>query len=131
LEGLDWSTIFGGVDFKPERFAIGVQTGLVGIDPLPAFLLSVSLLSAENTCHLVSVRVVAWIVVPPLLLILIVTVVVLWPDVLAILLASILLILGKKLFLAVLGRHCLLPPLVGQPGYVVCLWPHPWNGAQL
>jgi hypothetical protein len=62
---------------RSEKFAVGVQTGLVGIDPLPAFLLSVSLLQAENLCHLVSVRVVAWIVVPPLLLILIVSLVVL------------------------------------------------------
>ncbi len=76
---------------------------MVGIDPLPAILLLVSLLPAENTGHFVPVEIVAWIVVSPLLLSLVVPVVVLRPDVLASLLASILLVLQEELLLVVLG----------------------------
>ncbi len=72
---------------------------MVGIDPLPAILLSVSLLPAENKRHFVPVEIVAWIVVSPLLLSLVVPVVVLRPEVLASLLASILLILREELLL--------------------------------
>jgi hypothetical protein len=49
LEGLDWSTIFSSVNFWPEWFTALIQTGLVGIDPLSAVVLFVSLFPAENT----------------------------------------------------------------------------------
>ncbi len=61
-----------------------------------------TLLSSENARHFVAVGVVARVGVPPLLLILVVSVIVLWYEILTVLLTSILLILGKKLLLAIL-----------------------------
>jgi len=90
LKGLDWCTGLSRVDLRPERFSIGVQAGLVGIDSLPAVFLMVALFSAKDACHLVVVSVVAGVIAPPLLLIILVTVV-LWPKVLTSLLTSILL----------------------------------------
>jgi len=104
LKGLDWCTGLSRVDLRPERFSIGVQAWLVGIDSLPAVFLMVALLSAEDACHLVAVRVVAGVIVPPLLLIISVTVV-LWSENLASFLTSILLRLGVEFFLTIL-RDC-------------------------
>jgi hypothetical protein len=64
-----------------------------------------SLFAAENASHLVPVWVIVRIIAPPLLLALIVAVVVLLPDVWAILLASILLVLWEKLLLVILGDN--------------------------
>jgi hypothetical protein len=52
LEGLDWSTIVSSIDFWPKSFTVRVSTGLIGIDPFPAFLLLMSLFPAEDTGHL-------------------------------------------------------------------------------
>jgi hypothetical protein len=65
LESLDWSTIFGSIDFWPKSFTVGIQTGLVGIDSFSAFYLMMSLFSAENAGHLVFVVVVARVVGSP------------------------------------------------------------------
>ncbi len=61
-----------------------------------------TLLPAENAHHFVVVGVVAWVVVPPLLLILAVLIVVLWSEILTVLLAPILLVLGEEFLWAVL-----------------------------
>ena len=90
LEGLDWGTVLRSVYFRPKRFTAQVQTGLVGVDPLSAILLFVALFLAEDSSHLIPVRVVARIR-PPLLLV-IVSIVVLCAVVLMVLLASILLV---------------------------------------
>ncbi len=90
LEGLDWGTVVRSVNFRPKGFTAQVQTGLVGIDPLPAILLFVTLFQAEDARHFVPVGVVAQIQ-PPLLLV-IVSIVVLRVVILTILLASILLV---------------------------------------
>ncbi len=100
LEGLDWGTVFRSVKIRPERFTTQVQTGLVCVDPFSAIFLFVALFLAEDTGHLVPVRVVAWIR-PPLLLV-IVSVVVLLMIVLTVLLASILLVRWCELPLPIL-----------------------------
>ncbi len=102
MEGLDRCTIVSCVDFRPEGFSTEVQAWLVGIDPLSANLLTLTLFSAENARHLVAVGVVARVVVPPLLLILAVLIAVLWSEILTALLTLILRVLGKELLLAVL-----------------------------
>ena len=102
LESLDWCTIIGSVNFRPESFTACIQTGLVGVDPLPTVFLPVSQLFAEDACRFVTIRVVAWtgVVVrarSPLLLV-VGPIAVLGSIVLAVLLASILLIrLGESL----------------------------------
>jgi hypothetical protein len=59
---LDWSStsIVSQVDLCPESFgiAIGIQTRLIWVNALPAHLLSIPLLSAENACHHVPVGIV-------------------------------------------------------------------------
>jgi hypothetical protein len=102
LESLDWGTVFSSVNLRPKRFTAQVQTGLVCVDPLSAIFLFVALLPAENTGHLVPVRVVAWIW-PPLLLV-IVSIVGLRAVVLTVLLASILMVRWCELPLPILGN---------------------------
>jgi hypothetical protein len=67
LEGLNWCPIFHGIYFRPKNFTIGVQARLIGIDPLPALLLTVALFPSENAVHLVSIGVVARVGSPLLL----------------------------------------------------------------
>jgi hypothetical protein len=71
---MDWSTtsIVNCVDFWPESLAIGIQTRLVGVDPLPTLILAVSLFPAENASHLVPVSVAPRIAGSPGCLILVV-----------------------------------------------------------
>jgi len=90
LESLDWCTILCSVNFRPKRFTAQVQAGLVGVDPLSAILLFMTLFPLEDASHFVPVGVVARIR-PPLLLV-IVSIVVLRVVILTILLASILLV---------------------------------------
>ncbi len=82
-------------------FSNGVQAWLVGINPLYANLLMVTLLSAENSRHFVVVGVVAGAVVSPLWLIAPIIVVLLY-EILTSLLTPIWLTLGIKLLLSIL-----------------------------
>jgi hypothetical protein len=91
LKSLDWGTVFSSVNLRPKRV----------YRSSPIFLF-VALLPAENTGHLVPVRVVAWIW-PPLLLV-IVSIVGLRAVVLTVLLASILLVRRCELPLPILGN---------------------------
>jgi hypothetical protein len=100
LEGLNWCPIFCGIDFRPKVFTIGVQAWLVGIDPLPAVLLSVALPFAEDAGHLVPIGIVARIWSSLLLISRVVAEVVLWPEIwpslVAILLLASILVRGVR-----------------------------------
>jgi len=80
LEGLDRSALLREIDFRPKTL---IRAWLVGIDPFPAILLFMALLSTENAGYLIPVRVIARIW--SLLLLIVVPVVVLGSIVLAVL----------------------------------------------
>ena len=111
LESLDWCTIIGSVNVWPESFTVCIQTGLVGIDSLSTVFLPVAQFLAEDASCFVSIRVVAWTGVAvrarsPLLLV-VGPIVVLGSIVLAVLLASTLLVRRGEPLLSVLcdGLH--------------------------
>jgi hypothetical protein len=66
---LDRGPGISGIDLWPKSLTIGVDAGLIGIHPFPAFLLAVAQSPAEAARLVVLVGVVAWIVGPPLLLV--------------------------------------------------------------
>jgi hypothetical protein len=59
---LDRGTGISGIDFWPKSLTVGIDAGLIGIHPFPAFLLMVTQSPAEAACLVVPVGVVAWIV---------------------------------------------------------------------
>jgi hypothetical protein len=70
LQCLDWSSwllvgAVGSIDLGPKWASIGVQTGLVGSDPLLVVLLSVIQNFTEHTDLLVPAGVIALHAAPP------------------------------------------------------------------
>jgi hypothetical protein len=102
---LDRGTGISGIDLRPKSLTVGVDAGLVGIHPFPAFLLAVTQSPAEAAHLVVPVGVVAWIVGAPLLLVAAIVVALLGVSrILSLLLASVLLGLRIKLLLrSILG----------------------------
>ncbi len=102
---MDRGTGLSGIDLWPKSLTVGVDAGLVGIHPFPAFLLAVTQSPAEAARLVVPVGVVSWIVGSPLLLVAAIVVALLWGSrILSLVLASVLLGLGIKLLLrSILG----------------------------